>query len=374
MCASGRRPGAHLPDTQPPTTHTTVTMISVMDDSLQAASRLVTAPARTVRAMCTLILYRHIVRTGGTSLRASLCQATRGMRQAHVSWAPVVRPEGVPAHCRKRGGMPEAKRRAVASFKACTANENAPGAKECGWAIEYHVFNDGVREFFDDVRNVSAFRPQQSYAPSIPRLLGWPSGGRARALTVVVVREPASWFHSMWLNPEMGHMQWAHLTRSNVTTAILSTYKIKRNPQWRALADASGDSRCPRDDVSCMLGHFDVVGVTARLEETLQLLCVVAQMRSCPTLGHANQKKDVNRFSDGECRRPDADGGAGGCWPSPGPHRAKLLSLIANVHALDEQLHAEAVLRFEDLLRLHPPHDPPRKDAATLRFESLLGL
>jgi len=283
--------------------------IAALADRLSA----VKGPAAAAAPLCTLILYRHIVRTGGTSLRSSFCDARTPMRAAAVTWSPVGRPDSMPRGCQHKG-MEAVKGRAVERFQTC-ALEGDVAAGAQGWAVEYHIANDGSRRFSGDARNVSDSRPEVRLDRAGAPLgeLHWRWGSRARALTVLllrgpshgtkdarhtacckqvlIVREPSSWFHSQWLNPEGPHMGWSHATRRNVMAAI---QRLKPNPQWRALVGDSGDLQCPPEDIDCALGRFDVVGVTERLGEALQLVCSLAALRVCPTLRHLNSKQAAN--------------------------------------------------------------------------------
>ena len=263
---------------------------------------------------CLIVMYRHVVRCGGTSVRVAFHRLE--LNVGH--WAALGRSEAISGPCRRTQWVLN-KQEGLQRFLSCAANQRS-AEDAAGWSIEYHVPNDGAERFAADSHAVSAYRPPYDLA----YLMQWVLQPQvARALTVLVVRRPVEWFRSQWLHPEMRAAHWSHQYRSNVTSAILG---MRMNPQWHEVVRGSGFvnrthtmAACRlglyddgRPAVPCVLREFDIVGVTDQIGDLMLLVCRIAGMAVCPPIAHDNRRSENSSYAEGSCRtgRPPQ-----ACWP-----------------------------------------------------------
>ena len=197
--------GATLPGN--PTTCTSCAPI------LQRTRHLHSAPS------CSIVLWRHIEKCGGTSIRiaferlelpTNFSAISRPERLEHTQW-----------NCRKRdvrGYRP----RALRAFNSCVQLTGVNGGSH-GWSVEYHVPDDGSKTFARDLYTL-----RSSFAASPPSV---------RALAVTFVREPHSWYASEWRAPE--GLVWRALIAAGTN---FTRFVIALGPGWqyRALLHHSG--------------------------------------------------------------------------------------------------------------------------------------
>ena len=244
----------------------------------------VAAPA----ARCALIAWRHVPKTGGTTLRHAFEQ----LELSAPSWSAIgrgERPETVPGHCGRANmgiGLWEVRGYARSAFLRCAHT----AGRSRGWSLEYHIPVDGSRAVLNNVIDLRA----HALPPD------------ARAVTVMVVREPVAWYRSQWLATSGNRYrprrregptefatrlgpdaQWRELTDLAMPHAPASAAEQRVVARVRSARQGGGAA-----DVEALLSLFDVVGTTERLAETLLVTCLRAGLGACPTLPPAANTHD----------------------------------------------------------------------------------
>lgn len=236
---------------------------------------LVRTRAQSNRSRCALLLWRHLEKSGGTSLRV----AFERLELATAKWTAIGRPERLEQtqwNCRRRD-VNTFRPRALRAFENCAGGLVKQQQQRHAWSVEYHVANDGALRF---ARDLHALRGLMTPAVS----------PRARVVVVLVVREPHAWYASEWRLPEGQVWHASAYTRHNFSNFVR---RVGPNFQWRSLLRDSGLNRTdsivelliPQTvDIRRVLSTFDVVGVTEQLASTMFLICEAVGLARCPAL------------------------------------------------------------------------------------------
>lgn len=259
---------------------------------------------------------------------------------------------------------------AMEAFHSCRGDKSLRG----GWSIEYHIQIDGSRSLARHALALDSLRrPRAPHAD-------------VRALVVTIVRNPFSWYRSQWVNPSgtvYARLRTAVIdpasTRRGRTRANLTRFVLALGPAWqyRDLLEASDkdglwsqklramNATLPRlpdfgyhpelhpslvgsqrvayeasdEAIAALVGFFDVVGVTERLNETLLVVCHRIGLAACPVLGSRNAENEVKPAVRSDLQRE---------WDAAFPSQAPLERLIGST---DSRLHSEASRRLEGALR-----------------------
>jgi hypothetical protein len=224
---------------------------------------------------CRLVIVRHIVKCAGTTMRGvweRLSLTTLDWHTQSVYPAPM--------HYCFFGAM-KRRREAITKYTQCAVGEL--GGKRVQATIEYHVSTDGSTSLAKDLKLLR----------SVPR-----APAHHRAVLVALVREPRSWFASVYRyqlvyrfrrvdmreyiskaqSPQLGHL----LGGSGFVTN--SSIEWRRHP--KALPEmhpydgkfiAPGYASAER-----VLAAVDVLGTMAAFSEAVFLTCHLAGLPACP--------------------------------------------------------------------------------------------
>lgn len=296
-------------------------------------------PLQSPEPSCRLIMWRHIVDTGGSSIR----RAFEDLMLETGSWQSVSRPDRL--HVLRTCIMysvyqPEA----LSRYLTC-ARQGGRSASAFSASVEYHIPGDVVR-----------------FRDHVMQLPGSADTAIAHAVVVTVVREPFAQIVSEWANPRAvnGHPeistpatfirsfprdgQCAQLVKFALPKATRRRFKGGVDDCGQ-LAARSGFWEQGKTGLEGLLSRFDVVGVTEQLSATLLVVCVRAGMPRCPVLSRVNHGAARDRFAwDGELRalaepRVSTDARL---------HRLAKARLAADMRQLDPKL-------TEQYLALGPP-------------------
>lgn len=180
------------------------------------ANEFIALPVQPAR--CTLVLWRHVTKAGGTTVRVAF---ERLSVRSGAAWVHVARQErlsATPPRCvfyASKG----VRQLAIGAFDRC-----ARGGEPFHLAMEYHVPPDDSAQF----------ARHALYARGATAALG-KGAAVARAVLVVVIRNPLAWLQSEWVLPAADK----ELVRRG-NTSLLSWIATRAETQCVELATLSG--------------------------------------------------------------------------------------------------------------------------------------
>lgn len=296
----------------------------------------ITAPPR-----CAVLLWRHLVHCGGTSVRHAfeLLELSVGtQRWTAVGRDQDVRQSAMPFFCARDPlhgpSLQTLRASALVEVDRCVQSQHHArdviAAVARGWSLEYHVENAAP-----------ALAKHQRWLLSMASAV---SAAVLRVVAMVVVRSPLGWLRSQFAHPEgsllgkgskVGNRSGARAP--GLASRNASAFALGQGGavQWTALTRGSGWAR-PGDEsmqtMHAVLSGFEIVGVLERLDDVMLCACERMRLAQCPVLLREHTAAAVREHDD---------------WPTS-LDQAALTQLIGTT---DLRLHSLAVERLDAATR-----------------------
>jgi hypothetical protein len=288
---------------------------------------------------CRLVLVRHIVKCAGTTMRG----VWERLALTTLDWHTQTVFPATMHHCFY--GAMKRRREALVNFERCAAGDpSAIGAvARAQAAIEYHVSTDGSTSFARDLRAIR----------SLPR-----APARARAVAIALVREPSSWFASVYRyqllyrrnmvdmpayvararSPQLGHL----LGGSGFLLNTSETWRrhTRGMPEMHPYEGRFVLADYPTADAA--LGALDVLGTMRQFSEAVFLTCRLLGLPACPHFARQWESTGAAAARSGGLRELPP-----GPWPLvAAADVARIRALIEEHAGGDRWLYARAAARL----------------------------
>ena len=350
-------------------------------------------------AACSVVATRHIAKTGGVSVREWMLRLEQQQRARYygpATWmkfrgrcsgqkrylfcclpsdlrgaedckvVPLTRARFLALHeLRRRSWLPMSTRRAPhgrgfkarggggeaasADALAGSAVALASSAAARGTKLQPRATSLALLEFHWPDSALGRWGEPHTFLQMLPRMRPHALPG-CRVVVTTVLRDPLTLYPSLQRHQydamrEYGREALRARCGCNLTSCDVLGF-VRAFPNFQAWRLTSSRWVVPPlelvghdalyDATVALLKHVDVVGVTERLDDFLQLVCARAGIAPCGHVGHLNAQK--HRASTRKCTRADP---------------AELRSEIDRHARADVRLHARATTRFDAEWRQH---------------------